>query len=145
MSITVVVAGAGCSCARVAAQALSAEPDIEVLACPSTREAAGALLRAYEPDVAVVDAGLLALKEFFLTGWGPVSRATRIVVVGRDEEAAMGQRLLAQGAAAYVPESEIPTRLARAVAEAAGRAAHTASAAGSIAAATLGESPSPIA
>lgn len=154
MSIAVVIAGPSCSCAAQARRALDGQPGVRIVAAASTRDGAAALVRAHEPDVAVVDLGLLSLCEHFLSGWGPVSRATRIVVIGHDGYEACGRRLRAQGVAAYVPASEISARLADVVRAAASPARpgprvpsadSTAPVAVSTAAATAEESPVPIA
>ena len=140
MSASVVVAGAHTSCVADAQRILAAVPGVRVVATATSCAQAGALLRALEPDVAVVDLALVSLSEHFQTGWGPVSRATRIVVIGRDAHLGCARCLLAQGAAAYVPFSQLAERLVPAVLN----SSSTSPAAGSTAAATAGESPSPI-
>ena len=149
MSVAVVIAGAPGSCAAAARRALAGSPGVRIVATAITRDGAAAAVRRLEPDVAVVDTGLLSLSEFFLTGWGPVSRSTRIVVVGRDEHERCARHLVAQGAAAYVPAPEIGARLADVVRDApaprAPSADSTSSAAASTAAATAVDSPAPIA
>jgi hypothetical protein len=59
---------------------------------------------------------MLATHEFFLTGWGPVSRDVRIIAVGPDDPH-LARLLLAHGAAAYVPvdrlAEELPACLSR--------------------------------
>jgi DNA-binding NarL/FixJ family response regulator len=115
MSIDVVLAGDACSCVAPARAALAADPALHVVAEAHGRAEAARAIARIEPAVAVVDVGLLALSEFFLTGWGPVSRRTRVVVVGRDPDPGLARRLLAQGAAGYVPAAEIRSRLAATV------------------------------
>jgi DNA-binding NarL/FixJ family response regulator len=115
MSVDVVLAGDPCSAVAPARRALSSDPALHVVAEAHTRSQAAAAIARTDPAVAVVDVGLLSPSEFFLSGWGPVSRATRLVVVGRDAHPETARRLLVQGAAAYVPAPEVSARLAGAV------------------------------
>lgn len=75
---------------------------------------AGELLRDLQPDAVLVDVSLLATREFFLTGWGPVSRATRVVAVG-PADPHLARMLLAHGVSAYISHDrlaeELPTSL----------------------------------
>jgi hypothetical protein len=70
----------------------------------------GELLRALAPDAAVVGVNLLCTHEFFLTGWGPVSRDVRILAVGPDDPH-LARLLLAHGVAAYVPVDRLADEL----------------------------------
>jgi DNA-binding NarL/FixJ family response regulator len=79
-----------------------------------TRWDAGECVRATLPDAAVVDVELLSTRDFFLQGWGPVSRDTRIVAVGPDDDH-LRRRLCEQGAAAYVTRDRLADELAGAV------------------------------
>ena len=106
-AISVVIAGARCTCAAEAQRALVEQHGIRVLANATTRDGAAAAVVTLQPDVAIVDAALLSMSEHFLAGWGPVSQAARFVVVGRDEQGGCARRLMAQGVAAYVPASDI--------------------------------------
>lgn len=83
---------------------------IQIVAEACGRSQAGELLRTLEPDVAIVHVGVLSTREFFLTGWGPVSRATRIVAVGPDDPH-LARLLLAHGAASYVPLDRLADEL----------------------------------
>lgn len=83
---------------------------VRVVAEARGRWQAGELVRALAPEIALVDVGLLACREFFLSGWGPVSRSTRIVAVGPDDPH-LAHLLLAQGAAAYVPLARLHEEL----------------------------------
>jgi hypothetical protein len=121
-AVIVVVAGAPGTCAAAACDALAADPDLRVAARATTRAGAAAAIAATAADVAVVDLGLVSLSEFFLAGWGRVSRATRFVVVGHDAHPRTARRLMTEGVAAYVPATEIPARLTGAVRAAAGLA-----------------------
>ena len=94
--------------------ALHHHANLEIVAEACTRWDAGETLRELQPDVAVVEIGLLSTTEFFLHGWGPVWRCTRIVAVGPDD-AALAERLAAMGAAAYVPWGRVPDELADAL------------------------------
>ena len=80
-----------------------------------TRWDAGECARATAPDVVVADADLLSMRDFFLTGWGPVSRETRIVAVGPDDDD-LARRLALGGVAAYVRRDRVGAELAPAVA-----------------------------
>jgi DNA-binding NarL/FixJ family response regulator len=82
----------------------------DVVAEARGRWQAGELVRALRPEAAVVDVSLLATREFFLCGWGPVSRETRIVAVGPPDPHLAAQ-LLAHGAAAYLPLDQLAERL----------------------------------
>jgi DNA-binding NarL/FixJ family response regulator len=82
-----------------------------------TRWDAGELARAVEPDVAVVDVGLLSSRDFFLRGWGSVSRATRIVAVGPADEH-LARSITVQGCTRYVARDRLDDELAPAVADA---------------------------
>jgi DNA-binding NarL/FixJ family response regulator len=82
-----------------------------------TRWDAGELVRSTAADAAVVDCDLLSTRDFFLTGWGPVSRETRIVAVGPDD-ADLARRITVQGCARYVARDRLAAELAPAVSEA---------------------------
>jgi DNA-binding NarL/FixJ family response regulator len=96
---------------RAAIRAALDPADCRVVAEACARWPAGQLLRELEPDVAVVDITLLSTTDFFLTGWGPVSRCTRVVAVGPDDPQ-LARRLIAHGAAAYVPVGRLGEELA---------------------------------
>jgi hypothetical protein len=80
-----------------------------------TRWDAGECARATDADVVVADADLLSMRDFFLSGWGPVSRETGIVAVGPDDDD-LARRLALGGAAAYVVRDRMGGELAGAVA-----------------------------
>jgi hypothetical protein len=88
--------------------------ELEIVAEACTRWDAGETQRDLQPDAAVVEVGLLSTTDFFLHGWGPVWRCTRIVAVGPDEPA-LAHRLAAMGVAAYVPWDRVAGELADAV------------------------------
>ena len=100
---------------RKAIRTALATTDVRVVGEAAGRWEAGDLLRRLEPDVAVVDSNLLSCRDFFLTGWGPVSRCIRIVVVGPDDPQLAG-RLTAMGAAGYVARSRVADDLRSSVA-----------------------------
>ena len=100
---------------RKAIRTALATTDVRVVGEAAGRWEAGDLLRRLEPDLAVVDSNLLSCRDFFLTGWGPVSRCTRIVVVGPDDPQLAG-RLTAMGAAGYVARSRVADDLRSSVA-----------------------------
>jgi AmiR/NasT family two-component response regulator len=79
-----------------------------------TRWDAGECARATDPDVVVADADLLSMRDFFLSGWGPVSRETRIVAVGPADDD-LARRLALGGVAAYVVRDRVGEELAPAV------------------------------
>ena len=112
--LTVVIAARDRLGRRAIRTALTA--DVRVVGEAAGRWEAGDLLRRFEPDVAVVDSSLLSCRDFFLTGWGPVSRCTRIVVVGPDDPQLAG-RLIAMGAGGYVVRARLAEDLPSRVAE----------------------------
>ena len=110
-----VVVGASATLARTHLRvALHHDADLEIVAEACTRWDAGETLRELQPDAAVVEIGLLSTTEFFLQGWGPVWRCTRIVAVGPDDPA-LARRLAAMGVAAYVPWGRVADELCAAV------------------------------
>ncbi len=106
MSALTVIIAARDRLGRMAIRTALETADVRVVGEAAGRWDAGDLLRRLEPDVAVVDSNLLSCRDFFLTGWGPVSRRTRIVVVGPDDPQLAG-RLTAMGAAGYVARSRV--------------------------------------
>jgi DNA-binding NarL/FixJ family response regulator len=100
---------------EVCERALGATPGIRVVACARTRECAGAVAQHLQPDVIVAELPVVCLSDFLLSGWGPVSRATRIIVVGHEESEELQARLCAMGATAYVPLGRVATQLAETV------------------------------
>jgi DNA-binding NarL/FixJ family response regulator len=82
-----------------------------------TRWDAGELVRSTGPDAVVVDSDMLSARDFFLTGWGPVSRETRIVAVGPDDTH-LARHITVQGCATYVVRDRLADELAAAVADA---------------------------
>jgi two-component system response regulator DesR len=121
MSVSVVIAGPTARCRGALYDALQGRTELEVVGEAATRSHAGDVLRMLAPDVAVVDLALLSTCDFFLHGWGPVSRCTRIVVVG-PEDPGLAHRLLAMGACAYVPWDRAQGELAVVVGETASAA-----------------------
>ena len=83
---------------------------VHVVAEACGRWHSGELLRALAPDAAVVGVSLLCTHDFFLTGWGPVSRDVRILAVGPDDPH-LARLLLAHGAAVYVPVDRLADEL----------------------------------
>lgn len=118
--VRVLLAGPGGCCMDDAAAALSADPDVWVIARCVDRWHAAETIRALAPDVAVVDVGLVSLSEAFLAGWGPISRDTAFVVVGHEPSEVVARRLCRQGVCAYVPRSRLAAELPGAVRQAAG-------------------------
>jgi hypothetical protein len=94
---------------------LAGAPDLDVVGSVGSRAAAGDALRRLAPDVAVIEVCLVCVSEFILQGWGPVSRATRLVIVGHEDSTGLARRLVAMGAIAYVPLGRAPDELADAV------------------------------
>jgi hypothetical protein len=80
-----------------------------------TRWDAGELVRAVEADAVVADAGLLSIRDFFLSGWGAVPCTTRIVAVGPGDDD-LEHRLRVQGCAGYVARDRLAADLPAAVA-----------------------------
>jgi DNA-binding NarL/FixJ family response regulator len=111
---TVLIAGRDHS-TRASIRAALDPHEVRVIAEACGRWQGGELLRALEPEAAIVGVSLLSTREFFLTGWGPVSRCTRIIAVGPDDPH-LARLLLSHGAAAYVPvdrmAEELPACLA---------------------------------
>jgi hypothetical protein len=75
--------------------------EVRVVAEACGRWRAGELVRALGPDAVVAGVNLLAAHEFFLAGWGPVSREVSIIAVG-PEDPQLARLLVAQGVAAYI-------------------------------------------
>jgi hypothetical protein len=90
--------------------------DVRVVGEAAGRWEAGDLLRRFEPDVSVVDGSLRSCRDLFHIGWGPVSRCSRIVVVGPDDPQ-LARRLIAMGAADYVARSRLAEDLPGSVAD----------------------------
>jgi DNA-binding NarL/FixJ family response regulator len=84
--------------------------EVRVVAEACGRWNAGELVRRLNPDAVVVGVSLLATREFFLTGWGPVSRDVHMIAVGPDDPHVAGL-LLAHGVAAYVPVDRLTDEL----------------------------------
>jgi DNA-binding NarL/FixJ family response regulator len=99
---------------RAAMRAALAAGRVQVTGEACTRWDAGECVRATLPDAAVIDVELLSIRDFFLRGWGPVSRDTRIVAVGPDDEH-LRRHMCDQGAAAYVTRDRLADELAGAV------------------------------
>jgi DNA-binding NarL/FixJ family response regulator len=95
---------------RDAVRAALDPADVRVVAQACGSAQGGEQLRALAPDAAVVGVNLLCTREFFLTGWGPVSRDVRIIAVGPDDPH-LARLLLAHGAAAYVAVDRLAAEL----------------------------------
>jgi DNA-binding NarL/FixJ family response regulator len=117
MAPTTVVLAAPAHGARAAMRA-ALDPDAARVAGEAcTRWAAGERVRDTGAHVVVADVGLLSGRDFFLRGWGPVSRDTRVVAVGPDDPV-LRHCLRVQGVAAYVVRDRMADELPAAVAPA---------------------------
>jgi DNA-binding NarL/FixJ family response regulator len=114
MSVSVLVAGSSAGTRSLLRKAAQGSAEIDVVGEAASRWHGGELLRELAPDVAVVDVALLSTCDFFLQGWGPVSRCTRIVVVGCPDPV-LEHRLLTMGACAYLPWDRVAGELASVV------------------------------
>lgn len=113
--ITVVVAGLGSHARAELRAALAACRGVRIAGEARDPWSAGELTRTVLPDAVVTDVNLLSEHDFFLTGWGPVSREVRIVAVGPDHPA-IARRLRACGVAAYVVDDRLAADLPAALA-----------------------------
>jgi len=115
--ITVVLADPHPAQRRAVRTVLDAHPRLHVLAAAGHREAASELVQVLEPDAIVIDVGLLACSEFPLSGWGPISHATRLVGIGPRDDDQLARWLRRAGFAGYVPAARLSDDLADAVIE----------------------------
>ncbi|HEU4976968.1 MAG TPA: hypothetical protein VFT50_17905 [Baekduia sp.] len=94
---------------------IDAQPDLRVAAMASHREQAAELLWRLEPDVAVIELGLLSACEHPLHGWGLIPGGVRLVALGLGEDPWLTATLRAAGFAAYVREERLDDDLCEAL------------------------------
>jgi DNA-binding NarL/FixJ family response regulator len=114
VSVSVVIAAPSEVTRSSLQEAMQGQAQIEVVGEAASSWHGGELLRALAPEVAVVDLALLSTCDFFLQGWGTVSRSTRIVVVGCPDPV-LEHRLMTMGACACLSWDRVPAELGRLV------------------------------